>query len=1239
MCMDKYAVKKLGSLIGKLEDVDTDEAGECVGPIVRTRISVDVTRPLQKILFLQQEDGVKTPIGIQYERLPKFCFCCGLVGHQYRECLKYKGQPKEKLAYGSWLKALPVTEWNRKNRGRGNWNKEHHQQNLGMVNTVSQNQNQTRQTQSNPEKENGSGQSESGQPITPMEMGKVKEVAEEHLMQAAVNGTNIRDNRLHDIGEAKLSNAAGKCSPRKLECRAGTSGRRECESRHYIDAKVQSGCGKKWRCTGVYGHPEAHKKQHTWTLLRRLSGLSSKPWLCFGDFNEILRLDEKSEGNDKSFRRVSEFREAVQDSNLADLGYKGYQFTWCNGRDGHHFVEERLDRFLCNEEWRNHFQEQPCQNLVSVGSDHYPIMMEIKEKGLGLHEEEFGGRERKLKTLMKELQKAKQSKMQYEDTNGIKQIEKQIHNILLEEEIYWRHRARADWLQAGDKNTKFFHSKATTRKRKNRIWGVENKECSWTEDGEAVEREFCDYFQQHFTSSKPSQDQMNAALEGLTPKVTATMNDQLNAPFTSEEISEALFQMCPTKAPGPDGLHAVFFQKHWQYVGKGVTQTCLHILNDQGNLSPLNHTFIALILKVAKPRKVTEYRLISLCNAVYRIVAKVIANSLVFTKASIEDCRNLKAIFDCYAAASGQIFNYEKSSMFCSGKLPAEQITAIKNIFQLKMVSKYEKYLGLPSMIGREKMSFFNEVKLNVLSKISNWQNKFFSNGGKEVLIKAVAQAVPAYAMSVFKLPLTLCEGIQKAIAKFWWGTNKETHNIHWARWERMSHAKLRGGLGFRDISCFNQALVAKQSWRIIQDPESLMARVLKARYFKNDDFLEAKIGSNPSFIWRSILWGRQIILKGSRWRIGSGENIQVYRSNWLPRPTTFRPISPRTLAVDTKVAELISPEGEWKRDWIQQHFFKEDAEIISRIPLPRHTALDELCWHYDKLGKYSVKSGYQLALKEKFLSAASSSNPDPRQWNAIWKLDLPEKIKIFMWRAVKNLLPTAENLWKRKEVPDPICQRCKRGVETSVHAMVECKAARKIGQLSHHAAEEITASHGRNMFDIFLDTTRLLNKKETELQVAYWWATWNARNHFLFKKEKLDALISVAKAEGVVDAYRKFKRPEQQQLDTSTMEKPKQWKPPPENWCKVNVDAATDHQSQRAGLGVVIRNDKGDVVAAAIKPSSFNGDVPFAEAEAIKWGMQVAKRAGINAVILESDCQVAIDLANNRKGSKAEIF
>lgn len=213
-------------------------------------------------------------------------------------------------------------------------------------------------------------------------------------------------------------------------------------------------------------------------------------------------------------------------------------------------------------------------------------------------------------------------------------------------------------------------------------------------------------------------------------------------------------------------------------------------------------------------------------------------DSLIFTKATTDDCSNLKALFDCYAAASGQIFNYDKSSMFFSGDISDSQMGTIKNIFQLHVVSRHEKYLGLPSMVGRNKKSFFKDIELRVMNKISSWNSKLFSSGGKEVLIKAVAQAVPAYAMSVFKLPRGLCEDIQQAIASFWWGSKKDQRHIHWARWERLCSAKGKGGMGFKDLLSFNQAMVAKQSWRIIQFPDSLLARVLQARYYKHSDFL-----------------------------------------------------------------------------------------------------------------------------------------------------------------------------------------------------------------------------------------------------------------------------------------------------------------------------------------------------------------------------------------------------------------
>lgn len=104
-------------------------------------------------------------------------------------------------------------------------------------------------------------------------------------------------------------------------------------------------------------------------------------------------------------------------------------------------------------------------------------------------------------------------------------------------------------------------------------------------------------------------------------------------------------------------------------------------------------------------------------------------DSLIFIKATKEDSLCLKKIFECYTTASGQVFNYKKSSMFFSQNTKQELISSIKNVFQLQVVSRHEKYLGLPSMVGRNNINFFNDMKLRILSKISSWQAKLFSCG------------------------------------------------------------------------------------------------------------------------------------------------------------------------------------------------------------------------------------------------------------------------------------------------------------------------------------------------------------------------------------------------------------------------------------------------------------------------------------------------------------------------------
>lgn len=102
----------------------------------------------------------------------------------------------------------------------------------------------------------------------------------------------------------------------------------------------------------------------------------------------------------------------------------------------------------------------------------------------------------------------------------------------MDEEMYQKQRSRADWLREEDKNIKFFHSKAIAWKRKNKIQGIENAQGQWVDSQKEIEREFCDYFQTLLTSSKPSENRIEEALNGLLPNVTPYMNAQLEEPFT-----------------------------------------------------------------------------------------------------------------------------------------------------------------------------------------------------------------------------------------------------------------------------------------------------------------------------------------------------------------------------------------------------------------------------------------------------------------------------------------------------------------------------------------------------------------------------------------------------------------------------------------------------------------------------------------------------------------------------------
>jgi hypothetical protein len=190
----------------------------------------------------------------------------------------------------------------------------------------------------------------------------------------------------------------------------------------------------------------------------------------------------------------------------------------------------------------------------------------------------------------------------------------------------WRQRSRNNWLRCGDRNTRFFHQSATQRRRHNFIESLQDKNGVVQSGDSGVAAIFLQYFQDLFKSTGPTN--LAPILSGVSSVVTREMNENLGKEFTAGEVAFALKQMTPTSAPGPDGMPPLFYQSFWDSIGSDVTNAVLSCLNSGKILRAINHTYITLIPKIQSPTNVTEFRPISLCNVVYKLISKVLANRL-----------------------------------------------------------------------------------------------------------------------------------------------------------------------------------------------------------------------------------------------------------------------------------------------------------------------------------------------------------------------------------------------------------------------------------------------------------------------------------------------------------------------------------------------------------------------------------------------------------------------------------
>ncbi|XP_074266442.1 uncharacterized protein LOC141589715 [Silene latifolia] len=323
---------------------------------------------------------------------------------------------------------------------------------------------------------------------------------------------------------------------------------------------------------------------------------------------------------------------------------------------------------------------------------------------------------------------------------------------------------------------------------------------------------------------------------------------------------------------------------------------------------------------------------------------------VLFAEARADQAHVINYVLDNFCRASGEKVSVAKSKLFFSKNTDSAAIEEIRDILGFEVTNDLGTYLGMPTINGRVTKETFAHLEEKFNRRLAGWQTKHLSLAGRNTLIQSTLSTMANYSMQTAKIPRSICDNLDKKTRRFLWGGTEEQRKIHLISWDTVQKPKSMGGLGIRSSRQSNAAFLTKLGWRVLTEPQTLWARVLRNKYCNGRcdvDMFQPK--PNMSNVWAGITSQAKIINRGSTVAVGNGRKTLFWDHSWVDSGS----LSDRTILplpediLGATVSDMWDESSGWKWDVFSNFLSREDLLKIAAYSLsPEPYLEDSLYWN-----------------------------------------------------------------------------------------------------------------------------------------------------------------------------------------------------------------------------------------------------------------------------------------------------